>query len=119
MRDDRNERIRARAHAIWEGEGRPEGRDAEHWHQAAAEVDAEDRGGAAPEDIVAANEGAKAAGGRTRNAGSVEAGLGAMGARVGSVRTAKRAAKPEADDPAAPKNGEPGAGPRKPRVKKT
>jgi hypothetical protein len=34
-------RIRERAHAIWEREGRPEGREVEHWHMAAAEIAAE------------------------------------------------------------------------------
>ncbi|MBV9704011.1 MAG: DUF2934 domain-containing protein, partial [Methylobacteriaceae bacterium] len=28
---DIEDRIRARAHQIWEEEGRPEGRDREHW----------------------------------------------------------------------------------------
>lgn len=36
---DRNERIRQRAHEIWESEGRPEGRDAEHWSRAEQEID--------------------------------------------------------------------------------
>ena len=36
------ERFRARAHEIWEREGRPEGRDLAHWHQAEAEITAED-----------------------------------------------------------------------------
>lgn len=41
QRDSRSEEtIRRRAHEIWEGEGRPEGRAAEHWRRAAAEVDA-------------------------------------------------------------------------------
>ena len=31
---DDTERIRQRAHQIWEAEGRPEGREAEHWAQA-------------------------------------------------------------------------------------
>jgi len=39
--DDRHERIRQRAHEIWEQAGRPEGAHMEHWDQAAAEVDAE------------------------------------------------------------------------------
>jgi hypothetical protein len=30
--------IRTRAYAIWEEEGRPEGRDWEHWHRAALEI---------------------------------------------------------------------------------
>ena len=37
--DDRQDRIRRRAHAIWEQAGRPEGAHQEHWDQAAAEVD--------------------------------------------------------------------------------
>ena len=40
--DDRNEKIRKRAHEIWEEEGRPEGREYSHWLRARAEIDAED-----------------------------------------------------------------------------
>ncbi|MBZ9841090.1 DUF2934 domain-containing protein [Mesorhizobium sp. CA5] len=40
MTDDRHERIRQRAHEIWEQTGRPEGAHKEHWDQATAEVDA-------------------------------------------------------------------------------
>jgi hypothetical protein len=39
--DERIERIRERAHRIWEEEGCPEGRDTEHWERAAREIDAE------------------------------------------------------------------------------
>jgi Protein of unknown function (DUF2934) len=39
--EDREERIRKRAYEIWEREGRPHGRDAEHWGQATSEIDAE------------------------------------------------------------------------------
>ena len=31
-------RIRERAHAIWEAEGRPEGREQEHWQRACREL---------------------------------------------------------------------------------
>ena len=41
MREDREARIRKRAHTIWEEEGRPVGKEKEHWERAAAEVDAE------------------------------------------------------------------------------
>ncbi|UCI06410.1 DUF2934 domain-containing protein [Mesorhizobium sp. B1-1-8] len=41
MTDDRQERIRRRAHEIWEQAGRPEGAHMEHWEQATAEVDGE------------------------------------------------------------------------------
>lgn len=42
MTDDRQERIRQRAHAIWEQAGRPEGVHQQHWDQATAEIDGED-----------------------------------------------------------------------------
>lgn len=35
-----DEKIRQRAYEIWEREGRPEGREAEHWHKAAEELGA-------------------------------------------------------------------------------
>ena len=47
------ERIRRRAHEIWEREGRPEGRHEEHWARARREVEAEEGGsppGAAKSD---------------------------------------------------------------------
>lgn len=36
--DDREQRIRQRAHQIWEQEGQPHGRDQEHWERAAGEI---------------------------------------------------------------------------------
>ncbi len=38
MAEDREDRIRTRAHEIWEAEGRPEGREAAHWTQAEGEM---------------------------------------------------------------------------------
>lgn len=35
--DNLAEQIRKRAYEIWEGEGRPHGRDTEHWSQAETE----------------------------------------------------------------------------------
>ncbi|MFD2057888.1 DUF2934 domain-containing protein [Mesorhizobium calcicola] len=45
MTDDRQERIRNRAHQIWLQEGQPAGEHERHWHQAAADVDQEDAAG--------------------------------------------------------------------------
>ncbi len=42
MTDDRHDRISARAHAIWEAQGRAHGQDRIHWDQATKEIDAED-----------------------------------------------------------------------------
>ena len=39
---DREERIRIRAHEIWERQGKPEGRNDEHWEQARREIEMED-----------------------------------------------------------------------------
>ncbi|SEM90145.1 Protein of unknown function [Sphingomonas gellani] len=41
MTDDRAARIRERAYQIWQTEGEPHGRDAEHWQQAEQEADAD------------------------------------------------------------------------------
>jgi hypothetical protein len=38
MDEDRERRIRERAHDIWEREGRPHGRHEEHWRQASQEI---------------------------------------------------------------------------------
>ncbi|MBB2675112.1 DUF2934 domain-containing protein [Rhizobium sophoriradicis] len=43
MSDSRQEWISKRAYAIWEQQGRPDGRDDEHWRQAVAERDALER----------------------------------------------------------------------------
>ena len=56
MTDDRQDRIRQRAHEIWEQAGRPEGAHQEHWEQATAEID-----GAAAKPKKAAAKPVKAA----------------------------------------------------------
>ena len=40
---DREERIRRRAYELWVSEGRPEGRETEHWRQAGEQIDNDDR----------------------------------------------------------------------------
>ncbi|WP_217578130.1 DUF2934 domain-containing protein [Mesorhizobium sp. GbtcB19] len=54
MTDDRHERIRQRAHEIWEQAGRPEGAHMEHWDQATAEVDAAGKPKKAAKKVAAA-----------------------------------------------------------------
>ncbi|CDX31339.1 conserved hypothetical protein [Mesorhizobium sp. ORS 3359] len=54
MTDDRHERIRQRAHEIWEQAGRPEGAHEEHWSQATAEIDAAGKPKKAPKKAAAA-----------------------------------------------------------------
>jgi hypothetical protein len=38
MEQDSHDKLRARAYAIWEAEGRPSGREQEHWDQARREI---------------------------------------------------------------------------------
>lgn len=40
--DDREERIRARAYALWLEEGRPEGKESAHWREATRLIDEEE-----------------------------------------------------------------------------
>ncbi len=42
MENDREARIRERAYALWEQEGRPQGEDLRHWVTALSELDGED-----------------------------------------------------------------------------
>jgi hypothetical protein len=41
MQDNVEHRIRARAHQLWEQEGRPDGRAEHHWHEARKLVEIE------------------------------------------------------------------------------
>lgn len=61
---NREERIRIRAHEIWELAGRPHGEDIRHWEQAAAEIDEEDA--AAGQAGRASPDTSKDAGSKTR-----------------------------------------------------
>ncbi|MBZ4689353.1 MAG: hypothetical protein JG765_604 [Cereibacter sp.] len=59
MDDERHEHISRLAHEIWEKEGRPEGRDAEHWQAARQLIEASETEGmtalSAPGDIRSAD----------------------------------------------------------------
>ncbi len=39
MTEDRDEKIRKRAHELWQQEGQPDGRPDDHWYQAEREID--------------------------------------------------------------------------------
>jgi hypothetical protein len=80
---DREEQIRQRAHRMWEEEGRPEGRHAEHWARAAAELD----GGGAAQDRPTSPGGIASSlqPGGTIPGGSPGAGLGSIGTGGGST----------------------------------
>ena len=87
------DRIRRRAHAIWEREGRPDGRQQEHWAQARRAIEAEER--TAP--LRAAADAAPTptapdGGGTTPGEAAAEA------AAVGAPRKAERAPEPSPPD---------------------
>jgi DUF2934 family protein len=72
----REKSISERAYEIWDSEGRPEGRDAEHWEQASAELAAiRNEKGAAPSQEADA----KATGGK-----KAKTGPGARASKTGS-----------------------------------
>ncbi len=106
MQGDREDRIRHRAYAIWEREGRPEGRGDSHWAQACAEIEAEDRASAAEPaaDVV------KKAVRRTKKAAAELLGAG-LNAAVDVVEEAVAPKKPRARkakaEPAAPTAAKP------------
>lgn len=66
--DTRRQRISDRAYAIWEREGRPEGRAEHYWYVAEAEIAREMTGPAAAGGTKAKSE-PKAPGAASRNAG--------------------------------------------------
>jgi hypothetical protein len=104
MTSNRNERIRIRAHEIWEREGRPEGRQAEHWEQAEREIESETGGeqqdGSSGLSAVSESGGLSSTlqPGGTIPGGGPGAGQGSIGTGGGSTRGrasggAKRSAK--------------------------
>ena len=48
MTDERTRRIQELAHSFWEQEGRPHGRDAQHWSEAERQIDAADEARVSP-----------------------------------------------------------------------
>jgi hypothetical protein len=87
MARDREARIRARAHEIWEKEGRPAGEEQRHWDEASREIDASEaeKGGkkTSPRKAASAEKAPKAA---TKRA--------AAGARASGAAKTARAKKP-------------------------
>ena len=112
--DDIQERIRRRAHELWESEGHPQGRDADHWAQAEAEI--RGAGAVAPTEKVAGSRrkaaAPKAMGKSTRAAAeslSEVAGTPAEGAKSEAPKSEParpaKAATPAKSARAAKKNG--------------
>jgi hypothetical protein len=101
--DDRDARIRSRAYAIWEAEGRPVGRAAEHWSRALREIEASDP---PPADVASpADELGDA------TADTVEAAQRDDMARARTLRGTAARRVATADAPSRPDCGDDAAGP--------
>lgn len=105
---NRDQRTRERAHQLWEQEGRPEGREHEHWDRAAREIeeqeadrDSSDRGALKNDEEVPAARVGSGSGlqpGGTTPGGGPGTGMGSLGtgggstggAATGSVRKHRR-----------------------------
>lgn len=105
---DREQRIRERAHAIWEAEGRPHGRHEEFWARAEEDVRAQEASSQADtksveEAMPAASTPAKAPRGgkaRTGETKSAAAGTGSTG-EAASGEKASRGRKSAKAEPSA------------------
>lgn len=87
MATDREDRIKRRAYELWEAEGRPEGRQAEHWEQAAREIEAENHTGAGESPEGGQPNGSQesdTAPGAESPTGGI--GVGAAGRRTGAAK---------------------------------
>ena len=91
--DDILERIRRRAHELWESEGHPHGRDADHWAQAEAEI----RGAGALEPTE------KVAGSRKKTGTSKATGKSTRAAAESLSEVANAPAEAKPDTAAPPK----------------
>ena len=87
MMEAREERIRERAHDIWEREGRPVGREQMHWEQAARETDAEETIADAPRDVAG---GARGLGDEEAVADSQSGGIGELGKAATRPKRSRR-----------------------------
>lgn len=90
MTDERQERVRQRAHEIWEREGRPHGKHDEHWRLAREEIERE--GGEA-------TEGGAAKARTPRRASAKAAAPGEAAAAPGRKRTSPREVTSEGTKP--------------------
>ncbi len=123
MSDDREERIRQRAYDQWQREGAPEGRHQDQWHDATAQIDAEDASG---NDIAPGTAAAAGLAGRDEGAPLSDDGLDEMGQRQAREGLTEAPGEQIADTTpatggrrkAAAKSVEPGAAPKRGRPKK-
>jgi hypothetical protein len=88
MIDDMEERIRQRAHQLWEQAGRPEGFAEQHWEQALGQITAENTG--ADDQARGESNLSTVAAGRMEATGIPRAPLSPGAANSGRVSKARR-----------------------------
>ena len=89
MSNEKDQRIRIRAHELWEREGRPDGKEQDHWLEASRQIEAEVSGAAKGKKSAASDRGP------AQPRGGVSSGLqpggvtpgGGPGASQGSIGT--------------------------------
>jgi hypothetical protein len=105
MSDDRENQVRQRAHSLWEGEGRPEGRELHHWLSAERET-ADAATSAHPSDVDKAagpSHGSDDFGGHDAEAeGSAASGVGGQKHPPGTGPKQAATDEPEAGEQRAP-----------------
>ncbi len=106
--DDREQLIRDRAYAIWQREGRPAGRESEHWQAAAREIEEElgSSGGAKEPSAAAATGGAagEPAGGKQAGATGTKKPAATRAKPAAAAKKPSAAAKDKAPGKSAKKN---------------
>ncbi len=95
MIDNREERIKQRAHELWEREGSPHGRDQDHWRKAAAQIDEED---AIDNEVAPGTAAAGGLAGRSEGTPSSAEGLDDTDAKPRKAGRSKKAAAEEIAD---------------------
>lgn len=108
MTTEREDRIRNRAHEIWQREGQPHGRHDDHWQKAREEIEAEDGGSVPGRRTARKAQSSDAAQPKPRRAAKRDAGSdSSAAAEPKPARTRKSAAAPS---PGLIAGGEQGAG---------
>ncbi len=92
MKDDKNfhELVRARAHLLWEQEGRPEGKAEEHWRRAASLVESERDAGPAPANAAQTEVAGEDTGARRLRKTPSSPGKAAAASKTATASTARR-----------------------------
>jgi hypothetical protein len=90
MSGDMEERVRQRAHELWEQAGRPDGLAEEHWEQALQQIMAEDADGDADSQAGVESNLSTVAAGRIEATGIPRAPLSPGAANSGRMSKARR-----------------------------